>query len=154
MNFLIAEDESQKLDHLRDFVISTYPGSSVICAKSVRSAIDLLEAQLPEVVLLDMSLPTFDVAPGEPGGRPQGFGGREVLRYMDFLGLKAHVIVVTAYEGFEDESRSVDLTCLYRELRDDHPNLFRGIVYYSGLNSEWQKQLHDLIGDAQNGGVQ
>ena len=145
MKVLIAEDEYQKLRHLRAFVTDNITDPIILEARSVRSAIDQLEEERPHLVLLDMSLPTFDVAPGESGGRPQGFGGAEVMRYMDFLGIVAPVVVVTAYEGFEDKGKSVDLSLLEARLRDDHASTFRGIVYYSGLASDWQTPLKTLV---------
>ena len=148
MKVLIAEDEYQKLRHLREFIAVNVPESEILEARSVRSALDKLEDERPDLVLLDMSLPTFDVAPGESGGRPQGFGGAEVMRFMEFLELTAPVVVVTAYEGFEDKGKSVDLSVLEARLREDHPGTFRGIVYYSGLASDWQIPLKALVDKA------
>jgi CheY-like chemotaxis protein len=148
---LIAEDESQKLAHLREFVRRTMPEAELQVARSVRSAIKAVMESSPDLILLDMSLPTFDVAPGEPGGRPQGFGGIEVMRYMEFRQTFAKTIVVTQFEGFEERGRSYDLCSLAKALEEEHPDMFCGIVYYSALNSEWQPKLTNLIKDAEIG---
>lgn len=145
MKVLIAEDEVQKLAHIRDFVEGLFSPVEVIVAKSVRSAIASIEKDGPDVLLLDMSLPTFDIGIAEPGGRPQGFGGIEVLRYADFLGIALHAFVITAYEGFEEGTKAVDLSELELKLRAEHGENFKGIVYYSGLGGDWERSLEMLI---------
>jgi len=95
-----------------------------------------------------MSLPTFDIGPGEPGGRPQGFGGIEVLRYIDRFGLLVPVIVVTAYEAFAREGRQIDLDSLKSQLKTAHPRTFRGVVFYNSLLGAWSEELARAIRDA------
>jgi len=148
MRILIAEDETQKLVHIREAASRFFPCAKVLVAKSVRSAIDALDLERPEVMLLDMSLPTFDIGAGEPGGRPQGFGGIEVLRFADFLQVRVATFVITAYEGFEDGVRAVDLTSLDETLKKEHPHNYRGVVYYSGLGRTWADDLGVLIHNA------
>jgi len=91
-------------------------------------------------------LPTFDVAPGEQGGRPQGFGGVEVLRYLDFYSLQCPVVVVTQYEAFLDKGKHVDLSALAQRLAVEHPKSFREIIYYGGGSDElWKRKLEAAI---------
>lgn len=145
MKILIAEDESQKLEHICEFVTSHFPAGEKLVAKSVTAAIDILEDNAPDLLLLDMSLPTFEIGGTEPGGRPQGFGGIEILRQADYLDAHVPTFVITAYEGFEDGMRAVDLSELRRKLEAEHPSNFRGIVYYSGLGGEWRSDLLRLM---------
>lgn len=148
MKILIAEDENQKLEHICEFVKANFAGADVLIAKSVTAAIDALEDHSPDLLMLDMSLPTFEIGVDEPGGRPQGFGGIEILRHADFLGAFVPTFVITAYEGFEDGSRAVDLSELRHNLEQEHPRNFKGIVYYSGLGGEWSSELSILIRSA------
>jgi len=92
-----------------------------------------------------MSLPTFDIGPSEPGGRPQGFGGIEVLRIMGFEERKIPVVVITAYEAFNDRGRDIDLVDLSARLSEDHPDTFRGLVYYNSVVGGWQEKLSVCI---------
>src|ERR1700761_5575060 len=103
MRILLVEDEDPKRNHICSVLSQIRPGIELDLAKSVRSAVDQMKARVSDLVLLDMSLPTFDVHPGEPGGRPQGFGGIEVLRHMDRLNIVVPCIVITAYEAFPRE---------------------------------------------------
>lgn len=146
MYVLIADDEGPKLDNIVDVVTSLIPDARIGTARSVRSALDALRVQMASFVVLDMSLPTFDIAPGEQGGRPQNYGGIELLRYMDFYDLQFPVFIVTQYEAFPDEHGHVDLTSLSERLRVDHPKTFRDLIYYAGSSDEgWRKKLIEAI---------
>ena len=85
MNVLLIEDEDPKLEGIQKYLRERHPTFHVTVARSVKSGLAALRIQLPDLLLLDMSLPTFDITESEPGGRPQGFGGIEIVRYLDSL---------------------------------------------------------------------
>lgn len=146
MHILIADDEGPKLDNIVEVVTNLLPTANIKTARSVRSALDALGEQAATFVVLDMSLPTFDVAPGEQGGRPQNYGGIELLRYMDFYDLECPVFIVTQYEAFPDKNGHVDLSSLSERLLIDHPKTFRALIYYAGSSDEgWRKKLVEAI---------
>lgn len=145
MRLLIVEDEAPKREHIIAFIGRENLDFELEIAKSVRSAIESLRKSIPDLILLDMSLPTYDVGANEPGGRPQGFGGIEIMRYMDRLGMVVPIIVVTAYEAFNKGGKDVDLRSLAEELKSEHPETFRGIVYFNSMFEEWSRELIVLI---------
>jgi CheY-like chemotaxis protein len=150
---LIVEDEAPKRERLLQFLSTQRVDVKMRTARSVRSAIEEIQKEPPQLLLLDMSLPTFDIGPEEPGGRPQGFGGVEVMRYVDLFEIKIPIIVVTAYEAFSrDGGIAVNHEDLDRQLRSEHPDTYRGLVYYNSLFSDWKTQLSGLIFDHLNGG--
>ena len=95
---MLVEDEAPKREHIQRFLDAVGFAIELVFARSVNSALDKLESEKPDLLLLDMSLPTFDIGERESGGRPQGFGGTEVLRQMEMLGLSCPTIVITGYE--------------------------------------------------------
>lgn len=141
MRLLIVEDEAPKLRNIKEVAEELGFFSVVEEARSVSSAIKILKAGSFELVILDMSLPTFDIAAGESGGRPQGFGGREVLRYMARFKVKPPVIVATAYEAFPDKGKAIDLNGLGASLEAEHPEMFKGIVFYNTMFSKWREEI-------------
>ncbi|MDC7800982.1 hypothetical protein PQS91_14120 [Stenotrophomonas geniculata] len=146
MKILVADDEEPKLASIVDWLSIFFSSSEIVTARSVRSAIDVILDAKPELVLLDMSLPTFDVSPGETGGRPQGFGGIEVLRNLEFYGVDTKVIVITQYEAFHENGRHVDLRLLRERLIRESPGIFVDCVYYNAVSDEWKKELGEYIG--------
>jgi CheY-like chemotaxis protein len=148
LNILLVEDEDPKRIHVTTFIQECAVNASIVTAKSVNSALDALEDSVPDLLLLDMSLPTFDVGDGEPGGRPQGFGGIEILRHMTYAGIDCPTLVITGYEAFPREAgKPVDLTQLRRELEDEFPEVFRGILHYNSTFDEWKVDLKRLLDD-------
>ena len=74
----LIEDDGFKRDKLMACLIDLFPNAEVRQAKSAKSALNLMKGRLPNLVVLDMSLPTFDIGPTEAGGRPQGFGAERL----------------------------------------------------------------------------
>lgn len=147
MNVLLVEDEAPKQERILSFLRDHWPKSDIRIAKSVRSAVDQLRSKSFDLVLLDVSLPTFDVGPNETGGRPQNFGGVEVLRYMDLYDRPVPTIVITAYEAFSKDGKPIDHISLDDELRQQHPNSYRGLIYYNSLFAEWRGRLDSIIAE-------
>ena len=149
MHILVADDEGPKLENIVDVVRSVFPESIIATARSVRAALDdHLRIQDIDLVVLDMSLPTFDVAPGEQGGRPQNYGGIELLRYMEFYDIVCPVFIVTQYESFPDKGGHVDLSCLESRLKDEHPDVLREMIYYGGATDDgWRRRLALVLKD-------
>lgn len=145
MRILVAEDEDPKLNSITDWLAVAVPEAEVLVSRSVRSTIDMALEHQPVIVLLDMSLPTFDIALGESGGRPQGFGGAEVLRHFDGNELKTKVIVITQYEGFDNNGKKFDLEELSNVLRNEHPDTFIDCLRYNVVNDEWKARLESHL---------
>jgi CheY-like chemotaxis protein len=146
MTVLLVEDEEPKRESLLGFLTREFPNLEVSFAKSVRAAIAQVRAVHPSLLLLDMSLPTFDIAPGEPGGRPQGFGGTEVIRFLDSEDLQIPTIVVTAYEAFPKKNgQRIGYESLREELSRDFGGFFRGLVYFDSIQGQWSDELKKLV---------
>ena len=132
---LVSEDEPPKREKILAFLASRSPDATVVTTASVRETIDWL----------DMSLPTFSVATGERGGRPQGSGGVEILRYMELMDVSCPVIVVTAYPAITLEGRELSLQQLDETLTADHGGLYRGLVYFNSVYGNWARELGDAL---------
>lgn len=141
---LLVEDENYKLSHIKQLVIDTFQ-CRFGTAKSVKSALDSIDDESPSLILLDMSLPTYEVVDRERGGRPQGYGGREVLRFLQMEELFIPTIVITGYDAFPDASGSVGLKTLKSELCREFPNILEAVLRYDSTSSSWRDELIDTI---------
>ncbi len=152
MKVLLVEDEDPKRDAVVAMLTAEFVGVEVQMARSVRSAIAEIRASQPGLLLLDMSLPTFDIAPGEPGGRPQSFGGIEVLRFLDSADINLPAIVITAYEAFpKANGNPIGFEVLAGELRRDYPALFKGLIHFDPILGEWGARFCALVRDVLDG---
>lgn len=142
---LVVEDEDPKLRHVEGRLRAELPGSAIDVCRSVNTAIDYLENRVPDLILLDMSLPTFDVTKDEGGGRPQGFGGVEVLRYLSFMEIETKVIVITGYEAFPKGDAQVNLSDLEQELVEEFPTTISAVLRFNSAYDLWKVELHEAL---------
>ena len=143
---LIIEDEEPKYAHIKRHIEKLLNDVSVIHQKSVTSAINYLEDTLPDLLILDMSLPTFDISEDESGGRPQGFGGIEILREMAIETWFCPTIVITGYSAFQrDGVNRVTLEELSEELMTEFSSFLKGVLHFNSSFSEWQIELKNII---------
>ena len=148
IRILLVEDEAPKCMHIQHFLESLRIGMVITVSKSVNAALDELENELPDMLILDMSLPTFDIGDRESGGRPQGFGGIEVLRHMSMAGMECPTIVITGYEAFQREAgKAIDLSQIRSELAEEFPTMFKGILHYNSTYDEWKTALKKALVD-------
>jgi len=145
---LLVEDEAPKRAHIERFLKGLSTEITIAVAQSVNSALDVLDEHLPDLLLLDMSLPTFSVGERESGGRPQGEGGIEILRYMTLAEIVCPTIVITGYEAFLREAgKPVDLSQLRMELEEEFPRCFKGVLHYNSTYDEWKTELGKALAE-------
>ena len=146
MKVLVIEDDQYKAKQLITFLHSSFNTTAIDIASSVSSGMNKIKSNKFDLILLDMSLPTYDVGPSETGGRPQGFGGLELLRYIDRLNILTPIIIVTQYERFPDKGlKYLDLDSLNTMLLHEHTLTYRGLVFFATTNDNWKNNLRDAI---------
>lgn len=142
MKFLIIEDDEYKKDKIVGCLQDNYSNINCKHVQSVSSALNHLEALSEDtIVLLDMSLPTYDLNESNSGGRPQGFGGIEILRNMEFYELTNKVIVITQYESITYDNRTLDAEALKVELANEFPDNFFDLIQFNVITDNWKKEL-------------
>lgn len=142
MKLLIVEDDEFKQRNVKRLVDSFSPEIEAILANSISSSLKKLESY-PDIriVILDMSLPTFDVGFQESGGRPQGFGGVSVIQHLEALDLGAKVIVLTQFIQFGEGDESMDKRDLEVMLKKEYPDHFFTLIHYGAGSDKWKEEL-------------
>lgn len=138
---LIVEDSDSKRDSIKLLLAREYPLVSTRDALSVKSAIDALATEVPDVIIADMSLPTYDIEDRERGGTPRPFGGIEVFEYLARYEIVVPVVVVTSYEALTDGKQSMGLKELSRRLSEEFNDNFLGTVYFDSAYSSWEREI-------------
>lgn len=141
MNILVVEDDENKLRALQTLLSEN--GDSIRVARSYRSGLEELKLRWAQLVLLDMSLPHFDVTDTESGGEPHNLGGLDLLRAINLRGISALVVVVTQFDTFGPVAPT--LADLRRLLRKEYASRFLGLVYYNAGVLGWQQELTSYI---------
>jgi CheY-like chemotaxis protein len=140
MKILLVEDSEDKRSNILK-ALSRYDSHfEVVSKESVRGALGTIDSDEKfDLILLDMSLPTFDVSDEIPdGGDAESFGGYEIIQQMSFLDIDTPVIVITHYRTFHGGTKYEDLEF---DLSKTFSNIVLGMIYYDHPSDEWENEL-------------
>ena len=145
MKILIIEDDVNKLNALSELIRERFPEVEADAARSLVSGVRRTREWSPDIVLLDMTLPSYDQTTIDDGGAMEPFGGVEFLRQMRRFKLSPHVFVVTQFETF-GEGRSLQTReQLSHELESQFPGIFCGMLHYHASLQEWATNLVEFV---------
>jgi CheY-like chemotaxis protein len=143
---LIVEDDEPKLNQLLSFLEKQFPNFQLEVARSLNAACRLVDSSAFDLILLDMSLPTFDGGKTVgASGRQQTLGGRDLLRYLWELEISTPVRVVTGFKDFPGDVSVMLLGQLDVELSRDFPENYTGHVYFTHNNDQWKIDLTSVL---------
>ncbi|MDO7410153.1 hypothetical protein Q5X49_18685 [Acinetobacter baumannii] len=146
---LVIEDDKPKQKSILSFLTSTLLKDIVIISvESLSSAIAELSTKTVILAVVDMSIPQFDVAKDRlGGGKPQGFDGADVLRFIDSETDETYSIVLTQYEEFKlpQMDKKHDPRGLQEILIQKLDERFLGVIHYTGQYGPWQTALAQVL---------
>jgi CheY-like chemotaxis protein len=146
MNVLIVDDDKPKLQEIREFISCNYHFSSIIEKGSYQSGLKAIMLTTPDLILLDMSMPTYDPSDiDSTGGRPRHFAGLDILKQIKRKKLNVKVIVVTQFAVLGRNKEEKTLGDLTNTLESDFADYFLGTVFYRYSESSWKKSLKQYI---------
>jgi CheY-like chemotaxis protein len=151
MKVLIVEDDQNKLRQLVNFIKEKYPNTELSEKRSYQSGLREISNVTYNLLILDMSMPTFEITPKESGGRPRAFAGKEVLSQMTRRHINVPVIIVTQFETFGDGENKKSLEELRNELEELRDPKYKGTIYYSAGQDSWKTELSSYIGKLMEG---
>jgi len=140
MNLLLIEDNDYKSEQLISFLNHEFKEMQIELRKSYHSGLKEIITNIVkyDLILLDISMPTYDIQPGEPGGDPIPQAGRNILKDMYLRDIEAKVVVVTMYENFVDGTQ---LVALDKQFQEEFSSNYLGYVYFSPGDSGWKEAL-------------
>jgi CheY-like chemotaxis protein len=145
MKVLIVEDNVEKSRQLTAFLRSEFKNIFIEERNSYNSGLAAIRDLEPDIVLLDMSMPTYDRKGAQPPGRTRVYAGRDVLHEVRRLGLHTRAIVVTQFDTFKEGTQKRTLEELRKELATEFPRGYIDTVYYHPSRSDWRLQLEQLL---------
>lgn len=140
---LLIEDDEVKRQGVQGVLTLNFH-FEVVLANSVSAAIRSITKDI-DLIVADMSLPTYDIEAQERGGTPRPFGGIEVFEHLDRIASKMPVVVVTSYPAISDGRKSLTVSDLAKQLATDFPDNFKGLVYFDSAYTDWESKLVHTI---------
>ncbi|MES2521577.1 MAG: response regulator [Gemmatimonadota bacterium] len=145
MRVLLVEDTDNKRRELELFIENAIVGADVIVAKSLQAALKVMSSDVIDLVILDMSLPAFDISVSEDGFKHLPYAGCDVLEFIDSRDIDVLVVVVTAFGQFGQGLDVKTLTQLNAELTRDYQGIYLGYVTYSAIADQWRTDLLQIL---------
>lgn len=146
INILVIEDSDSKRQSIQNVVERELPTARLFFAQSVRSGIDAISADGLDLIIADMSLPTYDIEVRERGGTPRPFGGIEIFEHLERVEIQLPVLVVTSYPAITDGKKSMSFSDLSASLRLDFEENFLDMIYFDSSYTKWDHEISAVLG--------
>lgn len=145
MRILIIEDDSNKMRRIANEIREIRKDVQLTKARSYQSGVRNLMSGQFDFLLLDMSLPIFDISSEEDGFQVDPFSGRNILAEMSRKNILVPTAVITMFETFGDGADLMTLGELDKDLAKKYPAIYRGAIYYNSSEINWKESLRKLI---------
>lgn len=147
---ILIEDDSKKIEDIREFITNQLGCNTFTIRESYQSGIKELMANDYDLLLLDMSIPTFDKSPEEIGGPYEKFGGYKILKEIKRKGHPVKTILITMFDDFGESDLSITLNQINETLKVEFSNIYLGSVFYHARENKWQEDLRIIIQERLN----
>ena len=144
LKILLVEDDEDKREQLIKFISDQNLGS-LTEVRSFQSGLKKIKTYSYDLILLDMTMPTFDISATENGGRSQPFGGELLLFEMQRRQIHSKVIVITQFDLFGEGEDEINLRDLDIRLSAQFSNNYIGVVQYSISYTSWKEKLIEKL---------
>lgn len=150
MKILVIEDNSYKSEKIVTTLSEYMKGCEIVIAQSYNSAMKLLFSGEWGLVLVDMSIPTFDKTIHESGGRSLTLGGVDIIRRMNKKNLYIPIVVITQFPSFNSNNSTVTLDQVKSDLESLCLKSYYGTMLFDATKNEWKDQLFQVLNDIIN----
>jgi CheY-like chemotaxis protein len=144
MNVLIIEDNNNNRNKIKSFLESK-DVHNITEAFSYSSGVRLAEAYKYDYIILDMSMPTYDITEEEGGGQFRVFGGKDILKRLQRKNKMQPFILVTQYSTFSEIRNTKTFDQIEVELSSLYSPYFKKAIYYDTASSSWKEELNEVI---------
>ena len=138
----VVEDSDLKIQKIESFLLDNGFNKDQICIfRSYQSGIQAILNSPPELIILDMSIPTFDKSIDSREGRLRPLGGYDIMKKILFKKIETKVVVLTQLEFFGEGAEKISFEQLKNKCTEKFSNIFLDCIYYNKTESSWCKML-------------
>ncbi len=146
MKILLIEDNEHKRKKINDFINNLNLDINIDLACSYTTGLNKAKTETYDLLILDMSMPTFDKTPNESGGRFRTFGGKEIIRQLKRKRKEVAFCIVSSYPKFsEDNNQTFSLEDIGKMLEEVSPEYYIGTIFYNTREIKWREDLEKII---------
>lgn len=138
---LLIEDDQKKVDDIKSFIIDNYKNIDLTIKESYQSGLKEIMTNEFDLLMLDMSLPTWDLADYEGVGSFEKFGGFKIMKEMDRKKKIVKTILITMFDDFGESDSSITLNQIDEIFSTQFSQFYMGYVFYNSKESNWKEIL-------------
>ncbi len=144
MKILFIEDHPLKQAQINRFIKEKFVDCQIELKNSYISGLKELKDNYSKynVLLLDISMPNYDISSEESGGDWMPLAGKKILKEMYLRDIPTKTIVVTMHGSFDDGTKITELDSVFKNEFSDN---YIGYVFYSQINEDWKDKLCQLL---------
>lgn len=144
---ILVEDDKKKIQDIREYLEDEYQYKELVVKESYQSGLrEILNGDF-DLLLLDMSIPTWDKSVESVGGDYQKFGGYMIMKELKRKSKLLPTILISMFDDFGESDRSITLTQIDEILKEEYPDFYLGAVFYSSGQTGWKSNLKTFIKD-------
>lgn len=143
MKCLLIEDNPLKREKISEYLLS-FQGITISEASSYNSGSARALQEDFDLIILDMSMPTFDRTGETHGGRFRVLGGKDIAMKLAKNGRLRPFVVVTGYKNFSVNSETLSI----EQINDSLIALgdsYKGYIIFDSAESAWKGELSAVI---------
>lgn len=145
MRVLLVEDDELKASRIRDLVLEVSPVAEIVIRSSFRTGLVAATQGGWDLVLLDISLPSYDSGDADAGNRMRPYAGIELMHQLELRDIRVPVVVITQFDvfGIGDDRRTLEE--LREQMRSSFGDRYQGAIYYAPSESTWRVDLSRIL---------
>jgi DNA-binding NarL/FixJ family response regulator len=143
MRILLVEDDEHKMKDIIQYLNQIKRDVVIDTAFSVESGVQKAVDNPYDLILLDMTIPNFDITESSDGGKSYKNGGEIIVKELLDEDVAFKCAIITQYETFNNETID-QISQRVRSLCGDN---YFGYVKYSTSDDAWKELLKKLIED-------
>ena len=146
MKILFVEDENIKRRDIMNYLSTDLNINDIDVVHSLMGGMLALKKKNYKMVLLDMSLPLYDInGEDEEINEFEAFGGIEILDEIERKELDVKVLVITAFDVIEDDTKKIRLDQLDNQMKENYARFYLVCIHYDQSSLEWKYELKKYL---------
>lgn len=141
MKILLVEDDEHKMNDIIMYLKTTMKDVKIDTAYSIASGVETAMGNLYDLILLDMTIPNFDITETSDGGKSYKNGGEIIVKELLDEDVDFRCAIITQYETFNNET----IDQIGRRMKVLCGDNYFGYVKYSTSDDSWKNSLKKLI---------
>jgi CheY-like chemotaxis protein len=145
MNILIAEDTPEKLNQIETLLIEDmgFEKSNITITENKESTIEILEKNVFDFIILDMSLPKYK----SEDSNIKHLAGKDILIYLRHKRKNIPTVVLTAHDVFGHHDSQISLNKLTLDLNNRFKKFLKGVFAWDASSDAWKSKIKKTIED-------